>query len=198
MNVYWHTAAGKIEKAAFNLPEAEAEFEAERPSELTVLLSTVMAPNVDDHYINNGAVESKPARPSQSHTWSYDTQEWIDPRTLGDIKAAQWTAIKAQRDAVEFGGYTWDGSGFDSDSQSQSRIMGAAQLATLAAMAEQPFSIDWTLTDNTVRTLAGADMIAAGQALGVHVGAAHATARALRAAIESATTQAEVEAVQWT
>lgn len=40
-------------------------------------------------------------------------------------------------------------------------------------------------------------MIAAGQALGVHVGAQHATARTLRAAIEAATTVAEVEAVEW-
>lgn len=70
-------------------------------------------------------------------------------------------------------------------------------MATLAAQAGQPFSIDWTLADNTVRTLSGADMIAAGQAMALHIEAQHETGRAVRAAIMAATTLAEVDAVQW-
>ena len=42
------------------------------------------------------------------------------------------------------------GSAFDSDRESQARIMGAVQMATLAAAAQQLFTIAWTLADNTV------------------------------------------------
>jgi hypothetical protein len=70
-------------------------------------------------------------------------------------------------------------------------------MAMLAQAGGQPFSIDWTLADNTVRTLSGADMIAVGQALGQHVAACHIKARALREQINAATTVAEVEAVVW-
>lgn len=99
---------------------------------------------------------------------------WVDPRTLAQHQADKWTAIKAARDAIEFGGFTWDGSTFDSDPQSQSRIQGAAQLATLAMIASQAFSVDWTLATNAVRTLTGADMLAVGQAMGVHIMTTHA------------------------
>jgi hypothetical protein len=116
---------------------------------------------------------------------------------LATAKAKRWAVIKATRATAEFGGFEWDTSTFDSDPQSQSRIQGGAQLATLAMLASQPFSVDWTLADNTVRTLSGADMIAVGQAMGVHIMTVHGAGRALREAIETATTVTEVEAVSW-
>lgn len=123
------------------------------------------------------------------------------PSTAGEgVSAAgarKWAFIKSQRSALEFGGFTWDGSAFDSDPQAQARIQGGVQLATIAAAQSQPFSIDWTLADNTVRTLSGADMIAVGMTLAAHVQTVHAIARALRLQIEAATTLAEVEAVVW-
>ena len=122
---------------------------------------------------------------------------WIDPRTLDQHQADKWTAIKAARDAIEFGGFTWDGSTFDSDPESQSRIQGAAQLATLAMIASQAFSVDWTLATNAVRTLTGADMLAVGQAMGVHIMTTHATGRALREAIEAATIPEQLESIVW-
>ena len=143
---------------------------------------------------------AKQNQPSRSHRWDNTLMAWVDTRDLAQIKADRWEAIKAARAAAEFGTFVWDGSTFDADDVSQRRIQGAAQLAMLAAAAEQPFEIDWTLTDNTVRTLSGADMIAVGMAMGMHVVAQHAIARSLRATIESeaTTTPAEVEAVQWT
>lgn len=139
----------------------------------------------------------KQGRPHPSHTWSNATMEWVDARSLEDLKTAKWAEIRAARDAAEFGGFTWDGDDFDSDVASQARIMGAVQMATLAAMAEQPFSIEWTLATNIVRTLDGAGMVAVGLALGAHVAQQHETGRSLRAAIEACTTAAEVEAISW-
>jgi len=129
--------------------------------------------------------------------WSNATMAWVDPRQFSDIKAAQWETIKAVRESAEFGGFTWDESTFDSDPMSQSRIQGGAILAMQALAAEAPFELDWTLSDNTVRTLDAADMIGVGQAMAMHVATQHAIARTLRAAIQSATTQAEVEAITW-
>lgn len=153
-------------------------------------------PPSDRHYWAGAWVDMGTA-PSPVHTWDWTTHQWVDARTLSAAKETRWEAMKAARDAAEFGGFTWDGSDFDSGPMSQSRIQGAALMATLAAQAGQPFSIDWTLADNTVRTLSGADMIAAGQAMALHIEAQHETGRAVRAAIMAATTLAEVDAVQW-
>lgn len=143
------------------------------------------------------AYHPQPARPSEHHAWSWASKTWTDPRTLSDFKAAKWAQIKRAREAQEFDKFTWDGSDFDSDLTSQSRIQGAAQLATLAMLNSQPFSIDWTLYDNTVRTLDAADMIGVGQALGVHISTLHGLSRAKRDLIEAAATVEDLEAITW-
>ena len=150
---------------------------------------------VDDtsHYIADGAPVPIPARHGNHHTFDYTTKQWVDPRTLSDLQVAKWEQIKRARVNAEFGGFTWDGSPFDSDAISQSRIQGALQLAALIP----DFSIDWTLADNTVRALSGSELAAVGVALGLHVGTQHAKARTLRAQIEAATTADEVDAVVW-
>lgn len=152
--------------------------------------------NLSSYRVLDGAVVYDPP-PSVFHRIDPATGNWIDPRTLADHQQAKWAEIKAARSAAEFGGFTWDGSVFDSDPTSQSRIQGASQLATLAIMNSQPFSIDWTLADNTVRTLSAADMLAAGMAMGEHINAQHAHARLLRAAIEAAVSVAEVAVIVW-
>lgn len=131
--------------------------------------------------------------PSFHHRFDYATKQWVDPRTLADFKAAQWEAIKLARTQAEYAGFTWDGSTFDSDATSQNRITGAVTLAQMSAA----FTIDWTLKDNTTRTLDQAGMLQVGAALGMHVAAQFSRAQGLRAAIEAATTRADVEAVVW-
>lgn len=112
-------------------------------------------------------------------------------------KETKWGMLKLDRDAAENAGFTWDGSTFDSDKTSQSRIQGASQLAILAVSSGSPFSIDWTLADNTVRTLSAQDMIAVGVAMGQHIQAQHAKGRQLRANLDAATTPQEIDSIQW-
>ena len=138
-----------------------------------------------------------PAQPSPHHVFDYTLKQWVDPRTLADLKAAKWLEIKQARNQAEFGGFTWEGSTFGSDLISQSRIQGAAQLATLALMNSQPFSIEWTLADNTVRTLSATDMLAVGTAMGVHISTQHALSRIKRNSIDAATTVDEVSLITW-
>lgn len=196
INIYWHDDAGRILQAAFNAGEESAAVAASSPGR-TVFVSAARTDNINLAYISDGELREMPARPSPEHTWDYASQAWVDARTLDAVKAQRWAQIKAQRDAVEFGGFTWSGDEFDSDAESQARIMGAVQMALIAAQAEQPFAIDWTLADNTVRSMSAADIVSAGLALGEHVAAAHGVARTLRAAIDACTTAAEVEAVAW-
>lgn len=109
-------------------------------------------------------------------------------------RARQWMVLKQQREAREYGGFTWDGSAFDSDPESRSRIMGAVQLAILAAANGQPFERTWVLTDNSTRVLDGGDMVAVGIALGAHVGKLFDQGVALREALATST---EPETITW-
>lgn len=150
-----------------------------------------------DDYVQAGVVVSKPPPPSGNHVFDYSVKAWVDPRTLDRIKSDQWAVVKSHRNRAEVGGFLWGGGTFDSDAVSQSKIQGAALMALLAAQSAQPFSVDWTLADGTVRTLSGADMIAVGMALGAHVDAVHQKGRVKKQTIMNATTEAEVAAVTW-
>ena len=149
------------------------------------------------HDMATGLPVNLPARPSEHHSFNWQTKQWEDPRTLQDLKDAQWALIKQARSNAEYAGFTWDGSTFDSDATSQNRITGAVALAQTAISFGQPFTIDWVLANNTVRTLDGMAMLQAGLALGAHVSAQFSKGLLLREAIEAATSQVEVEAVVW-
>ena len=157
------------------------------------LLLDVYLDDPTSYYINQGVPVAKGTPPSRAHTFDYTTKQWVDPRTLSDLQVAKWEQIKRARVNAEFGGFTWDGSPFDSDAISQSRIQGAVQMAAMAP----GFTIDWTLANNSVRNLNGEDLANVGAALGMHIAAQHANARLLRSQIEAATTVAEVDAVTW-
>lgn len=116
---------------------------------------------------------------------------------LDSLKIRKWAIIKGQRDALINGGFVWDGSTFDSDPVSQSRITGAVVLSLMAAMAQVEFLKTWVLADNTTRDLSGADMQAVGVALGEFVQGLIAQGNVLRAAIDAATTAQELDAIEW-
>lgn len=118
----------------------------------------------------------------------------------GDLAASKirrMAMIKRDRDLAEFGLLVWDGSTFNADPQSQARIQGAALLAAQAVQRGEQLRREWTLADNSVRSLDAEELLALGRALGEQVDSAHATARALRAAIDTAQTVGEVDAVAW-
>ena len=113
--------------------------------------------------------------------------------SLDKAKELKWNEMKLARDTTVYSPFVWDGSTFDADPTSQQRIAGAVQLATL----DQDFTVDWTLANNTVRTLTAANMIAVGVALGQAVNAAYEKGRLLRNTINAATTVDAVMAITW-
>lgn len=149
--------------------------------------------DVSNKYIVDGELREIPQRVSIQHVFNYTTGEWQYGTSLEDAKKLRWSKIKANRAEAEYAGFEWDGSRFDSDAISQQRLSGAVMLAQM----DPNFTIDWTLEDDTTRTLNQAEMISVGVALGVHVQTGFAKGQALRAQIDTATTQEEVEAVVW-
>ena len=125
--------------------------------------------------------------PSQHHTFDYHAKQWIDPRSLDEIKAQRWTEIKYERDSLEFGGFEYKGNVYDSDQGSQGRIMGAA-----AASMDQV----WTLADNTTVELSASQLQQLYAALQAHIASVHERGRIARQLIFDAETKEQVEAVQ--
>ena len=125
--------------------------------------------------------------PTDNHKFDYTTKQWLDTRTLDEIKTQRWAEIKSQRDRLEFGGFEFEGKIYDSDQVSQGRIMGAA-----AAGMDQV----WTLADNTTVELSASQLQQLYVALQVHVAGVHERGRIARVAIETASTKEEVEKIQ--
>lgn len=137
-------------------------------------------------YVDKGEWYAAEGKPSENHIYDYDLKDWIDPRTIDDIKAQKWAEIKSQRDQLEFGGFEFEGNIYDSDQVSQNRIMGAA----IAGMDQV-----WTLADNTHVALTADQLKGLYTALQTHIASAHERGRIAREAIYASNTIEEVEAV---
>ena len=126
--------------------------------------------------------------PSSHHVFDYASKQWVDPRTLDEIKNQKWQEIKKQRDALEFGGFVFDGGLYDSDQASQGRIMGAS----IAGIDQV-----WTLADNTTRLLTAGQLQQLYAALQMHIAAAHERGRIARQLIYEATSKEQIDAIQF-
>lgn len=137
-------------------------------------------------------------RPNTSSVLKWQTADtapsWIDPRTLDEAKVQAWTRIKAARDAAEVADFTCNGNVYQADRE---RINGAVTMAVLAQLQSQPYSIVWTLSNNTTITLDGPGMMAVGAALGQRTKDVFNTGVSLRAQKDAATTNAAADAVVW-
>lgn len=147
----------------------------------------------DEFWIDNDIPVPLPPKPSPFCNLNPATRQWEDTRTLEQVQMMTWNNMKVLRSQKESAGFTWDGSVFDSDRVSQSRIMGAVQLAGM----NPAFEIPWTLQNNSVRVLTATDMLSVGATLGSHVATIFARAQEIRTEIYAASTIAEVEAITW-
>lgn len=134
-----------------------------------------------------------------AQNWTFDGTTFLPPQPLplSDVKLQKRGAINAKRDELETSGFTYNGKTFDSDQRSTDRIQIAALAAQTALMTSQPFSIDWTAKDNSVVTLDAQGMLGLATAFAQYGATLHATAKALKAQVDAATTVEKVEAVQW-
>lgn len=105
--------------------------------------------------------------------------------------------INAARDAAEQGGFFYMGKTFDSDVVSCIRIQGAAQSMQAASMVEDVPSITWTCKDNTTIELTAQELLGLSVALAEWSNTCHKKATKLKAQIELANTQEELEKITW-
>jgi hypothetical protein len=125
--------------------------------------------------------------PSLYQVFDYEIKQWIDPRSLDEIKAQKWVEIKSQRDRLEFGGFEFEGNIYDSDQVSQGRIMGASSSG---------IDQTWTLADNTTVELSASQLQQLYAALQAHIASVHERGRIARQLIFDAETKEQVELVQ--
>lgn len=126
-------------------------------------------------------------KPAGYMVFDYVTKQWIDPRTLDEIKAQKWAEIKQHREQLEFGGFEFEGNIYDSNQVSQGRIMGAA-----AAGVDQT----WTLANNATVELTALQLQQLYAALQSHIASVHERGRIARQLIFEAETKEQVEAIQ--
>lgn len=137
-------------------------------------------------YYSNDVWLDLPGSPSPHHVFDYEIKDWIDPRTLGEIKTQKWVEIKALRDQIEFGGFEFEGNLYDSDPVSQGRVMSAA-----IAGVDQV----WTLADNSTVELTATQLQQLYVALQTHIADVHERGRIARQLICEAETKEAVEAI---
>ncbi len=142
-------------------------------------------PPGDQYYYSKGWIPM-PSRPNGTSVFNYDIKQWIDPRTLDEIKDQKWTEIKSGRDSLEFGGFVFEGNVYDSDQVSQGRIMGAA-----VAGVDQT----WTLADNTTVELSASQLQQLYAALQAHIASVHERGRIARQLIFGAEAKEQVEEI---
>ena len=126
---------------------------------------------------------------------------YVADAAVDDIETARarkWAEIKGERDRLENGGFDVPGVGrFDSDADSRSRITGTAIAAKIAKDAGQPFSVEWTLADNTAVMLDADQVISVGFAMLTHITSTHEKGRNLRSAIVAAEDAESLDAITW-
>lgn len=134
----------------------------------------------------------QPSSPFYSGSITQDANDSLDT-----VKLRRWAYIKQRREQAEQSPVTVNGLTFDADTASTQKIAAAVVLAMIAKMASTQFSEEWTLSNNTSALLTGDDLINLGVALGTHVGSVYAIGRNLRTSIDSSTTIAAVNSVDW-
>lgn len=143
-------------------------------------------------YFDGKEVLPVPTPPAEWYEWNWQSKAW--EFDLNSAKEAAWLLIKANRNGREFGPFSWSGHVFDGDIDAQRRINLAVLGAQVALGSGQPWTVDWTLADNSFVTLSAADMVGVAEAMGASINAAHDWARGLRIQIDAASTIEELEA----
>lgn len=124
-------------------------------------------------------------------------QGYAPTKPLDELKEEKRVEINKARDEAEQGGFEYMGKVFDSDEISCLRMSCAAQAMALMPVSEPEQTITWTCQDNSTIDLTAAELLGLVAALAQWSNTCHEKATALKAQIDAATTNAEVEAVKW-
>lgn len=144
-------------------------------------------------YWDGEKILAAPTQPSAEHVWDSVGKKWT--LDLIGSKNNLLKQIMAERDAIEFGPFTYNGMVFDGDLHAQRRLSILVSAAKSSVAAGFSFTKDFTLADNSVVQLTAEDFIGIEMAKLLQVDAAFQEHRQKKAAIEAATTLEELEAI---
>lgn len=136
-------------------------------------------------FYENGWVDM-PVQPSSNHIFDYNLKQWVDPRSIEQVREQKWSEVKSLRDQLEFGGFEFEGNIYDSDQVSQARIMGASSSG---------IDQTWTLADNTTAELSASQLQQLYAVLQAHIASVHERGRIARQLIYEAETKEQVEEI---
>ena len=126
----------------------------------------------------------------------YVDGKFIDPPPyvppLDDVKAAKIAELKGIRDSKEVEPVEFYGHAYDFDTKSFDRIN-----AAIIALDQTQGTIGWTTADNSVVEVTADTLRGVIAAAAVRSNELHVTYRGLKEAVQAATTQEEVESINW-
>ena len=122
---------------------------------------------------------------------------YVPQRPLDELKVLKREEINKARDEAEQGGFEYLGKMFDSDPISCQRIALASQTALISKQAGQEFSVTWTCQDNSQIALSADETIGLSIALTEWSNSCHIKASELKALVDEATTEEELNNINW-
>ena len=137
--------------------------------------------------------------PHEFCIWSAKNKAWIvdSEGLLADAKLKKRAEINQARDKAELSGFEYGGNMYDSDDAATRRISNAALAARSAIDSGDSYDVYWTLQDNTNVRLLETDLVALQAALVLHVSKTFEKANMLKAMIELAESQDDLNNITW-
>lgn len=129
--------------------------------------------------------------------WDWSARAWLDSRTLGDLKAEKWEAVKQARASAFTQPLITPFGIFQADAEGQQNIKDAVLLANNLAALDYPVAIDFTLADDSIRVMDAPAMVQVGLLLGGRVQLIRAQATALRDQIAAADSLETLATLVW-
>jgi hypothetical protein len=140
------------------------------------------------------------AQRQQDGRWVLKPQAAQPPIDLPTAKAQQWAQMKVARRAALQAPLVTPYGTFDADPESRDNIVQTAHLMQTEAQTlapDQVPSVDFTRADNTAVNLTAGQMVDVALLLAAQIQQAYSRGRQVRAAIDAATTTAQVAAITW-
>lgn len=147
------------------------------------------------HYVEEGVLIEMPSKPNQNCIFNYQTKQWEDPRTLQVFKDAAYKKIEEWRNQQENQTFqfTHEGRQWDAGLITRQRIQPVLGLSQL------PEGFFWTDAANVDVPVTMASLQALAQAheeaLVIKGFEIHSEQRALKNAVEAATSKEAVESI---
>lgn len=125
------------------------------------------------------------------------SRRWIDRRNFERLLAHKRIELNEAKAAEIEGGFVWDGSRFQADQLSQTRLLTAVLSARDSALNGEAFSRTWRLFDNTTRVMSCNEMIAAGMAMDAFNNQIVQKQIAVDEALSRAANNNDLESIEW-